>query len=159
MQGSLRAFLTDLLGIVRRAGDTPLESRVDGVGLAHAALGVFRTRFPPMATSDPDAVAGTDRLNDILATALRDEDPPWSGPAEEVGPSPPTLPDVRTLAAWIEYLCTGFRSIDPRAVDIVALRLEGWTDPEIAGRLAIGSGLVRRISLDALLLLGAEVAR
>jgi hypothetical protein len=53
------------------------------------------------------------------------------------------------LAVWLERLHAVMSAVQPRAVEIVALRVEGFRDRDIAERLGLGRRLVRRIVEDA----------
>lgn len=52
------------------------------------------------------------------------------------------------LAAWLEHLFQIMRDVDGRAIEILALRLEGFDYRDIAGRTGVGMRMVKRIAAE-----------
>jgi hypothetical protein len=52
------------------------------------------------------------------------------------------------LATWLDALYETARHTHPRAIDVLALRVEGWDDREIARKLGLGLRLTVRIRID-----------
>jgi hypothetical protein len=53
------------------------------------------------------------------------------------------------IVEWIDELCNVLRAIDPTAIEILRLRVEGYEPRDIAGRLGTGVRLVRHVLADA----------
>lgn len=57
-------------------------------------------------------------------------------------------PRERSAADWLDRFYRAARTIDPHVFEIVALRLRGLDERDIARRLGTGMRLVRRILAD-----------
>ncbi len=138
----LLPLLRKILAFLRRVGETPLQSRIDAVGIARAVLGDCPSRL----SGEVNGV-----LDDIVLRSLRR---PPSVPVEdpEVREAPADVEAeekaVQSLAAWLDRFYVDLRTIDPRTFEIVGLRLDGCTSREIAERLGLGLRLVKRILRD-----------
>ncbi|MEW6304789.1 MAG: hypothetical protein AB1705_15045 [Verrucomicrobiota bacterium] len=151
------SLLRELLAEARRSGDTPLQFGIDAPEIAHNALANLQTNDPTVAsTADwPLLRAG---LETLVNRYLQEELP---RPGDE-GPCPPPGREWPTamaeasspvngfhpLTQWLEHLYRTLRGVHPRAIDILALRAEGYTDRDIAERLGMGLRLVKRILQD-----------
>lgn len=138
----LLPLLRKILAFLRRVGETPLQSRIDAVGIARAVLGDCPSRL----SGEVNGV-----LDDLVLRSLRR---PPSVPVEdpEVREAPADVEAeekaVQALAAWLDRFYVDLRTIDPRTFEIVGLRLDGCTSREIAERLGLGLRLVKRILRD-----------
>jgi hypothetical protein len=138
----LLPLLRKILAFLRRVGETPLQSRIDAVGIARAVLGDCPSRL----SGEVNGV-----LDDLVLRSLRR---PPSVPVEdpEVREAPADVEAeekaVQALAAWLDRFYVDLRPIDPRTFEIVGLRLDGCTSREIAERLGLGLRLVKRILRD-----------
>lgn len=139
---NLLPLLRKILAFLRRVGETPLQSRIDAVGIARAVLGDCPSRL----SGEVNGV-----LDDIVLRSLRR---PPSVPVEDPGDREATADveveerAVQSLAAWLDRFYVDLRTIDPRTFEIVGLRLDGCTSREIAERLGLGLRLVKRILRD-----------
>jgi ferredoxin len=111
--------LLEMLSCLRVGGPAPAQFRIDGEGIVRAVL----------------------KGRKVSAAALDAE-------ARGRSPAPEGEDDARRLADWLERFHAECRAVDPRALEIVALRLEGRDLREIAERLGIGPRLVERILAD-----------
>ena len=140
----LLPLLRKILAFLRRVGETPLQSRIDAVGIARAVLGDCPSRL----SGEVNGV-----LDDLVLRSLRR---PPSVPVEDPGareaPAPADVEAeeraVQSLAAWLDRFYVDLRTIDPRTFEILGLRLDGCTSREIAERLGLGLRLVKRILRD-----------
>jgi hypothetical protein len=114
-----RALLAAMLDCIRRGGDTPLNFGIDGAAVVRAALALV----PACRPDELDAAAA-----ELLGV-------PWTAGAA-------------TLDAWLDRFYLAARTVDPQAVEILGLRLDGFEDREIAAKLDLGPRLVRRIIRD-----------
>ncbi len=139
---NLLPLLRKILAFLRRVGETPLQSRIDAVGIARAVL----EDCPSSLSGEVNGV-----LDDLVLRSLRR---PPSVPVEdpEVREAPADVEAeekaVQALAAWLDRFYVDLRTIDPRTFEIVGLRLDGCTSREIAERLGLGLRLVKRILRD-----------
>lgn len=143
-----------MVDCIRSAGHTPLQFRIDSAAIVDAALkrlsnGGLLGGLPEPAEAAAvldslvlDALAETPERRDLQSSPPRAGEPA----AEAAGPIDGAA--FRALAAWLERLYTGLRGVDPRAVEILGLRIEGLGDREIAEELELGLRLVRRLVLD-----------
>jgi len=113
-----RALLGAMIGCIRRGGDTPLQFGIDSAAIVRACL--EGGRCGPAAL---DAV-----VSDLLES-------PWSAGAT-------------SIESWLLRFYAAARTVDPQAMGIVGLRLDGFDDREIAERLSLGPRLVRQILRD-----------
>jgi hypothetical protein len=147
LEERLTMLLQDLLARIRRARETPLEFGLDSAAIARAAWRVVLSGLPDAPSLDGQAVtAGLDRL---VQEAIQDE---YAVPGVDSGrvqdDAIACIDAGDALAAWLEQLLRVQRAVHPRALEILALRLEGCQDREIALRLGFGLRLVRRILGD-----------
>ena len=113
-----RSVLGAMLDCVRRGGDTPLQFGIDSAAIVRA-----QPDFRCVEAAELDAAA-----TELLGA-------PWSAGAASV-------------ESWLDRFYAAARVVDPQAIEIVGLRLEGFDDREIADRLSLGPRLVRRILRD-----------
>ena len=139
---NLLPLLRKILAFLRRVGETPLQSRIDAVGIARAVL----RDCPSSLSGEVNGV-----LDDLVLRSLRR---PPSVPVEDPGvkevPADVEAEEraVQSLAAWLDRFYVDLRTIDPQTFEIVGLRLDGCTSREIAERLGLGLRLVKRIIRD-----------
>jgi hypothetical protein len=113
--------------------------------------------LPPEGQPRLGAVGLRSALNQLVDQLLDDGQ---SAPSEycrahplSADLAPPDAPagceEVETaLRSWIEGLGGAFREVHPTAIEIVALRRDGFQDRDIAERLKLPLRLVRRIMVD-----------
>lgn len=169
LEEKLQPLLQEMLAGVRRYLSTPLQEIIDSAGITTVAL-------RNMNLSNGDCESGPDHLRDwwtvkavldqLVERSLSDETPlvGWDKLAKQSsahqpphnagGPAlrlthPTRDPDgTHPLAAWLEQFYTVIREVHSRAFEIVGLRIEGYTDRDIAERLGLGLRLVRRMISD-----------
>jgi hypothetical protein len=122
-------LLQRLLACLRRSRETPLQFEIDSASIVSAAL----ADHPSVRSSDAgDAIAA---LNQLVAGLLADDE----------------LPVLRShgrnvsLARWVDEFYRGMRSVHALAIDIIALRVEGFEPRDIAEKLGLGLRQVRSI--------------
>lgn len=140
-EGSLRRLLEELLAQTQRAGDTPLRFGLDTDEIVRTALatqlGATSSGLSD-ALNDPPAVVNA--LDSLVAAALGGEQ---ASSAPRNQPDPASLQGA--LTAWLGWLRAVAQSVHPDAIEILARRLEGCDDCDIALRLGLGPRLVGRL--------------
>jgi hypothetical protein len=165
------SLLQALLAQLRRARETPLQFGIDSEGIVDAAL---KDYFSGARGSSPwrDWQVQTAMLDTLVAQFLQ---PEWSSRREEAhsrfgmrqeesGVDQSLVPSAASvqergieitdavashpLAVWLDRFYRVMTGVQPRAIDIVTLRVEGFQDRDIAERLELGLRLVRRIIQD-----------
>jgi hypothetical protein len=151
------ALLQVLLTLLRRARETPLQFGIDSDGIVTAALREFLSQAPQTRSGPnqnwPLVTAALDRL--LVRSLGGNTHQPFAAPVTK-GCRVLSAPDAQSfeepvphpLAVWLERLFAILSEIQPRAVEIVALRVEGFEDRDLAERLGLGLRLVRRIVAD-----------
>ena len=145
-------LLRALLAQLRRSRQTPLQFGIDSEGIVAAALKQF---FASAAGNDlrpcQDWQFATAVLDELVAQFLQ------PGCRSLLTSAPTTrgcdaqtedIASPRPLAIWLERFYTVMTEVQPRALDIAALRVEGLEDRDIAERLELGLRLVKRIVQD-----------
>lgn len=122
------SLLQRMLSCLRRSRDTLLQFEIDSKGIVATASADFS---PGLASDAAQAAAS---LNALIAQFL-DSDGVGDSPAAEVA----------SLAAWLDHFYKTMRAVHPSAIDIIALRVEGFEPREIAGRLRLGLRQVQSI--------------
>lgn len=155
-------LLRALLSCLRRSLETPLQFEIDSEGI----VGFVLKDFPDVIQGN-----GASRLGEwewakvepglnALVERLLGETGEWVAPAPLPDIRPPSFNDANPalsesthtiaggrhpLARWLERFYQAMRQVHPRAIDIAGLRLEGFQERDIAGRLGFGLRLVRSI--------------
>lgn len=127
-----RTLLQRMLACLRRSRETPLQFEIDAAGIVAAALA------DAPASLAGDESGATTGLNGLIEDLLGAEHRASSGRETASKPA--------SLAAWLTRLYRSLRAVHPAAIDIVALRLDGYDDRAIAERLRLGPRLVRHIT-------------
>lgn len=141
-----QALLRAMLACLRRHRDTPLQDGIDRAGIVQAALRtVSASPCAPGSSHLADLESDLVLLDGLIAGSLRDEQSP---PEPQPSAGRPDRPAGNDLAAWLEQLHAALHATHPAAVEVVALRVEGCQDREIAQRLGLGLRLVRRLIQD-----------
>jgi hypothetical protein len=163
----LRSLLQKLFVAARRAQETPLAFEAGFYGIASAAWVEFLgDASPDERRAWRDEVALHPRLHLAMAAILGVQ-PTYRGSPERRFGEGETSPDFaasqeaadprvqsfeeqkeRELAAWLERTCAVVRGVDPQALEILTLRLEGYGVREAAQRLGLGLRLVQRVVAD-----------
>jgi hypothetical protein len=154
MAGALQPLLQAMLVHLRRSRDTPLQFGIDAEGIVGAALNDF---LAGLRQGDMDRWQDWRRVTQGLDASVRQALASERPASPQAGHNParatpsnreegaPTLPP---LVAWLERFYAVLHEVHPRAMEIVALRVEGFQDRDIAERLGMGLRLVRRIVED-----------
>ena len=165
-------LLQALLVHLRRSRQTPLQFGIDSERIVGAALQEF---FAGVADSDShqwqDWHFATAALDELVAQCLRPQcgghregaliscgfPDPHSGfemgllasaaMTRECG-APTAEATPHSLVLWLERFYTLMSDVQPRAIDIVELRVEGFEDRDIAERLELGVRLVKQVVQD-----------
>lgn len=116
-------LLQRLLACLRHARETPLQFEVDCEGIVAAAL----------IDAPADPRCATPMMNQLVGDIL----------------------DVRSdraadasLATWLDRLYRDMRAVHPAAIDILALRVEGYVPRDIAERLGLGLRQVHHMTRE-----------
>jgi hypothetical protein len=162
----VRPLLEELLARASRLRETPLQFEIDTAGIALAAWSSFLIALPEadrQQLSDGKQLRAA--LDLLIEQALGDTDPhsdtsgyEWvdrgqssSSSCPGAGAAHDELQQGRLvrIVAWLDELCKVLREIDPMAIEIVRLRVEGYGPRDIADRLGTGTRLVRHLLADA----------
>ena len=152
LEEELRPLLNVLLAHVRRARETPLQFGIDSeeiVGVTLKTLGtdliINRWGGWWIVTMALDKLIDRslhEERMDCLALQHSQHIQSVTGPGiDDSNTSHP-------LAKWLDCIYTAMTIVQPRAIEILALRLEGFDDRDIAQRLGMGLRLVKRIIED-----------
>lgn len=162
LQAEVDGLLGVLLGRLRGARETPLQFGIDSEGIVSATLKDRR-----VADMQFDSCANgsfvTTRLDELITELLqpqrgsgrKNEVPMHSALSASLAmPGQLATPTMRVtsshpLVHWLERVHTVLSNAQPRVVEIIAMRLEGFGDRDIAERLGMGLRLLRRIVADA----------
>jgi hypothetical protein len=165
LEATVRPLLHGMLRGLDRFRQTPLNLEIDCIGIVSSSIQMFAPGSPLRDAGVLEGGHGLiPALNAIFVGALRDDLPP-----EETRSSPVSYPpaasedehhfdtgqsdrhdgvDVIPLAQWLEQAYRTMRAVDTRAIEIVRLRVEGYTHREIAQRLDLGLRMVLRMMAD-----------
>jgi hypothetical protein len=124
-----RALLQRMLACLRRSRETPLQFEIDAAGIVAAALA------DASALSAAGDARAESSLNELIGEML--------GAEESIPFTPETASRQETLAEWLTRFYRPLRAVHPSAIDILAMRLNGFGDREIAERLELGLRLVQ----------------
>lgn len=148
-----------MLSHLRRSRETPLQFEIDSQGIVTAVLIAVPLDGIPAHETSPEADWKTLKgaLDSLAARFLREEYANGETIGRDHGSSGPPSDRLRhddpgspaslrgLLATWLERYYRLMREASPQAIDIAALRAEGYQDRDIAERLGLGLRLVRRI--------------
>ncbi len=147
----IQPLLEAMLARVRRAGDTPLQFGINGAEIAGNAWKEFIAEQPlPPGHHGENEARATAALNNLLDQIL----PHDSGTPERNGSvrchdwARADGSSASTVAEWLERLYVAARLTHSRALELVDLRIRGFSEQDIAAQLGWGSRLVRRILSD-----------
>lgn len=160
LEEKLRSFLQDVLAGIRRHRETPLLAGFDSRGIVDTALQKFSTSAPQVDLEylqDSETVNAV--FNLLIKRALVDDlDHPklrlCLPDREQSNGAPATARQQRDgkashpLTVWLEQFYAVMSEVHPRALEIIALRVEGCGNHEVAQRLESTPRLVRRIVHD-----------
>lgn len=160
LEEKLRSFLQAMLVGIRRHRETPLLAGFDSRGIVDSAL-------QNCSTSDPQVILGhlqdSETVNAVFNLLVKralidDLDRPeasiclargeQSNAAPAIARQRPNEKAPHPLTVWLEQFYAVMSEVHPRALEIVALRVESYTNREIAQRLESTPRLVRRIVHD-----------
>ncbi len=148
----LRPLLQKMLIPIHRARETPLQFEIDSGRIVEAALREFLVERPESERAQwQDWQPVRVSLDQFVLQALVDvEEPgaaehPQASGVHQPAPGDASGDLAHALAVWLKRLFNVMRDVDQRAIEILALRLEGYGCRDIAGRQGTGMRLVRRI--------------
>jgi hypothetical protein len=137
-----------MLFFVRRSRETPLQFKIDSAGIVAAAIGEFggRSLFEGAGLAQQLGI-----FNTLIRRALAGESNPSKSGLRSTHEHP-TLNEVSvpacSMAVWLEQLYQMARNVHPQAIDILALRLQGFGPRDIAEDLDLGQRLVHCVLSD-----------
>ena len=134
----INSLLLELLDPVRRAHGMPLQFEIDSHRLAASAWGNFLRHYP-----EPDIDQVLRVFERQLAAALGID-------RKRIATLRADIPDdlVAGTAGWFDLFFRKLRVIDPIALEITGLLLEGFDERSIAEKTETGLRLVKRIVDD-----------
>ena len=133
-----RLLLLRMLAPIRRSNETPLQFEINSRSIVMASLADFcRTNLSvnKLLTA----------LDQVVANALRDKKECFVPMRSSYSESMDLLP---VMTAWLDEIFHETRKIDPLAIEILGLRLEGMDSRTISEKLETGLRLVEQIILD-----------
>lgn len=140
-------MLKALFNRVASSRQTPLQFEIDVAAIVAATM-----RDEEVGAASLEDVEG---LDDLFTSVLggsgmqrTDGDKPNQPTADASGELSEDL--ARWLATWLERCCAIVNDTHPQAMDVVGLRIEGYSDREIAAQLGMGMRLAARIVRDVL---------
>jgi len=144
--GEFRELLQRLLAPIRLSHETPLQFEIDGRGLASSAWQFFLFDNPALREkAEVNTAEIIAALDGLMLEALTDASS-FPGNAR---PQANGSPDIETaLADWLDTLFQEVRAIDPEAIEIMALRVEGLDNRSISEKAGTGLRLVECIVKD-----------
>lgn len=141
--GEAALLLLRMLSLLRRSRETPLQFEIDSAGIVAAAL----MEYSGNAVCYETIAALNSLINQVLSGECETSDDISSEPPKELegeidsGTSNP-------LPLWLRQLYQLSRQTHPQAIDLLALRLEGYGLRDASERLDIGLRLAQRILQD-----------
>jgi hypothetical protein len=134
---SSSSLLLGLLAPVRLTVATSVPAPIDGRAIAEVAWADFLAEFPQLS-DDPSWTAPRviALLEEAVGRPVESEAPEIDGDV------------VDALASWLEAFIQCLQEIDPLAVEIIALRSEGFNNRAISEGLDTGLRLINRIVED-----------
>jgi len=128
--GEWLPLLQRLLACLRRSRETPLQFEIDSAGIAAAVL----ADFSPERAKDAKRVVGA--LSALIDECMR---------GDASGDVDCDRAAASSLVEWIDRFYRAMRSVHSAAIDILALRVEGFEARDIADRLNLGLRQVHSI--------------
>jgi hypothetical protein len=152
------ALLQDTLACLRRYRDTPLQAEDAGLPMSERDFHALALKHLSQEL-DPrlNALDLRSALNQLVDQLLSDGHSAAAvgcmsafTAADDAGHRASASDDEieAALRAWVEGLATALREVHPRALEIVALRSEGFHELDVAQRVSFPLRLVRRIMRD-----------
>jgi hypothetical protein len=159
MGGALEALLPDVLACLRRRHSMPLQDDDEGLPISAATFHALASKhFPQPWKSQLNGVDLRSALDRLVDQLLVVGQPSMAGdcsgaPLISADDSPQARPEAgkeieTALSAWLESLWTSLREVHPKAIEVLALRREGFQEREVSERLMLPLRLVRRIVDD-----------
>ncbi len=134
----IRLLLLRMLAPIRRCHDTPLQFEIDSRSIAAASWQAFHG-------SDIAAEKVLAALDQFVMSSLAGDEKP---PASPQGIYPENIDISSGLAAWLDEIFQKIRDIDPLAIEILGLLIEGVDKRSISEKLETGLRLVKQIIID-----------
>jgi DNA-directed RNA polymerase specialized sigma24 family protein len=177
LERKLQPFLLELIALVRRHRDRPLQARIDSEGVVYHALhsfltGVARDEFPVLESRVDVKKILTTLVRRTLCDEVRWHKRGVRTPDRE-HPSPDGQPrhladprDVRPEAdalvpdvtAWMENVLAVLRPVHEKAIEIVELSFKGLSNSDIARQVGLGVRRVQVLKKDMYRLLQENAA-
>lgn len=157
---ALVALLQDVLGCLRRRRDTPLQEDDDeGLPMNPATFQALVARHFSQAGPRQFGAAGLPTALDRLVDQSLEENASdlagesfWTSHAAAEDYTPAATENGAAiepaLHAWIESLWNVLREVHPRAIEILALRRNGFDERDVSERLTLPLRLVGQIVND-----------
>ncbi len=128
-----RLLLLRMLAPIRRSHETPLQFEIDSLRIAATAWAAFSTDYAERDLELPNNPAAV--ISILEGMMGRDPGEEKAAPADM----------VTSLANWLDCLFRRLRQIDPEAIEIASLRIEGLDTRSISEKLDTGLRLVNSI--------------
>lgn len=143
----LDPLLREILGLLRKAEDTPLRCGIDAAGVAALGLRRWRTALGEPAAAATPVCELAQHIDRTLAAVADEGERDADGFAAN---SNQALLSERAIVPSVARLHVALQEAHPRAGSVLALRLEGLGFLEVAETLDLAPRLVRRILADVL---------
>lgn len=157
----LQPLLQELIARLRPYREAFMLEGVDCSSLAQTGLQAFLGKVPK---KDQSLLQDWHNVEPILTLLVQrtlqkeGENSEAAGPAERghggeslngaAGKEQTGEKTSQALASWLERFQTILRSVHPKAIDMVDLRLDGHSNRDLAQRLGMGLRLVQRVFAD-----------
>src|SRR5262249_7309025 len=141
-------------GLVRRRTASQLHARIDSHGVVNEALNSFLARaargeFPAVRDHGEVRRLLTSMVLRALCGEVRRHRRAVRSPAREAPLDPAGAAALSpVLSEWLEHFQAVVRPVHEKAMDIVSLALEGYTNPEIQQRLGLSLRTVQKIEQE-----------
>jgi hypothetical protein len=141
-------LLQRMLSLVRRSRETPLQFEIDSERIAAVALDEFGASS---LFEDTRLTRNLGILNGLIHQIPGGEGEPLKSDLRNTSSRSQCdqgRVGMHSVAAWLEHLYGVAREIHPQAIDMLALRLQGFDARDIAQHLDLGRRLVQRVLSD-----------
>lgn len=157
----IEALLLDLIAPIRYSDDTLLHFEIDTRAVADPVWENFVNALTPKEVAEwRDWPKIESMLSAIVGQALlnQTDSADTSGADNE---SEQTISEgaAQSPAAWLDRLLNKMRDIDHRALEILALYVEGYADRDISEQLETGLRCIKQITRDMQLTWKGEASR
>src|SRR5262245_40584139 len=159
----VQPLLQAMLAYLRRARATPLQFGIDSDRIGSAALCECLGETAAARDEERDWSLVITTLDELVADILKAGDylvdgrnsgfarglvKPIATASQPNGASRREAPPGHPLADWLDRFHAVMCERHPRAVEMVAMKVEGFEDRDVAERLKLGLRLVKQIAED-----------